>query len=267
MSVRAAILLAVSALPVASVQAGEAKVIRFGPTAAEVIEYEAGVSTRSNGFFALRTMNARPPAPVAAPAAAPAPAASDAPTAPASIVTSPIVRRESGPSSCGYADAVDYADLNSATKALRRFYHPLVRDAECRHGLPAGLLDSLVLAESRYRIGAVSTAGAVGLTQLMPGTAADLGVSNRLDATASIYAGARYLRQMIDRFGSVTLGVAAYNAGPGSVQRARGIPMNGETPTYVSRVLGRWWGAPNAAASRREAPPPAPPSAVQLLEF
>ena len=125
------------------------------------------------------------------------------------------------------------------SSARERVLH-LIRSAERRHGLPAGLLDALVATESAYRPYAVSRAGAVGLAQLMPGTARSLGVTNSFDAVANLDGGARYLRAMIDQFGSVTLALAAYNAGPGAVTRSRGIPRNGETPHYVERVLSRW---------------------------
>lgn len=115
-----------------------------------------------------------------------------------------------------------------------------VEAAEARHALPPGLLDALVWTESRYNPGAVSKAGAVGLGQLMPGTARDLGVTNRFDPVANLDGAARYLRQMLDKFGVVHLALAAYNAGPGAVERARGIPRNGETPTYVRNVLRYW---------------------------
>ena len=127
-----------------------------------------------------------------------------------------------------------------ASSFARTTWLPWVYAAENRHGLPLGLLDALIWTESRYNSLARSNAGAVGLAQLMPGTAGDLGVANRYDPVASIEGGARYLRQMLDRFGSVYLAVAAYNAGPGAVARARGIPLNGETPNYVRNVLGRW---------------------------
>jgi soluble lytic murein transglycosylase-like protein len=115
-----------------------------------------------------------------------------------------------------------------------------IRAAEVRHALPPGLLDAVVAAESNYRPYAVSKAGAAGLAQLMPGTARDLGVLNRFDIGSNLDGGARYLRAMLDRFGSVALALAAYNAGPRSVERARGIPANSETPRYVDRVIEYW---------------------------
>lgn len=128
----------------------------------------------------------------------------------------------------------------SSSIGVRLRMLPMVRAAELRHRLPAGLLDALIAAESAYIPWAVSSAGAGGLAQLMPATAAELGVFDRFDPFQSINGGARYLRRMLDRFGSVSLALAAYNAGPGSVLRAGGIPFNGETPGYVARVLRIW---------------------------
>lgn len=122
----------------------------------------------------------------------------------------------------------------------RSAYLPTIYGAEVRHSLPPGILDALIWAESGYNPFAVSPVGAVGLAQLMPRTAQDLGVANRYDPSASIDGGARYLRQMLDRFGTIHLALAAYNAGPGAVLRAGGIPLNGETPGYVARVMRRW---------------------------
>lgn len=115
-----------------------------------------------------------------------------------------------------------------------------IRAAEVRHGLPSGLLDALVAAEASYQPDAVSKAGAAGLAQLMPATARSLGVFDRFDVRANLDGGARYLRSMIDKFGSISIALAAYNAGPGAVARTGGIPRNGETPDYVSRVLRHW---------------------------
>ncbi|MBS88268.1 MULTISPECIES: transglycosylase SLT domain-containing protein [Alphaproteobacteria] len=122
----------------------------------------------------------------------------------------------------------------------RASYLPHVYAAEAKYSLPTGLLDALVWTESRYNPLAVSPAGAAGLGQLMPATAKELGVSNRFDPMANVFGAARYLRQMLDRFGVVHLAVAAYNAGPGAVERAGGIPRNGETPGYVRDVLRHW---------------------------
>lgn len=124
----------------------------------------------------------------------------------------------------------------------RAAYLPHVYAAEAQYGLPTGLLDALIWTESRYNPLAVSGAGAAGLGQLMPKTARELGVANRFDPRANLWAAARYLRQMLDKFGVVHLAVAAYNAGPGAVERAGGIPLNGETPSYVRNVLS-FWGA------------------------
>lgn len=126
------------------------------------------------------------------------------------------------------------------TNFRRAAFLPHVYAAETRFGLPAGLLDAVIWTESRYNPTAVSHAGAAGLGQLMPGTAKDLGVANRFDPYANIIGAARYLRQMLDRFGVIHLAIAAYNAGPGTVQKLGRIPLNGETPAYVRNVLDRW---------------------------
>ena len=127
------------------------------------------------------------------------------------------------------------------TPSFRRAsYLPHVYAAEAKYALPPGLLDALVWTESRYDPLAVSRVGAAGLGQLMPATARELGVANRFDPVANIDGAARYLRQMLDRFGVVHLALAAYNAGPGAVSKAGGIPRNGETPAYVRNVLRRW---------------------------
>ncbi len=108
-------------------------------------------------------------------------------------------------------------------------------DAEA---LPPELLKALAVAESRMNPKAQSHAGARGLMQLMPATARSLGVADSDDPVQAVPAGARYLARQITRFGSYELGLAAYNAGPGAVEKAGGIPRNGETPTYVARVMG-----------------------------
>ena len=112
-----------------------------------------------------------------------------------------------------------------------------IEAAAQRHGLDPRLLASLVWAESSFKADAVSRAGALGLAQLMPGTAAGLGV-DPLNPAENLDGGARYLTKMLDDFGSLDLALAAYNAGPGRVRAAGGIPQITETQAYVARVLG-----------------------------
>lgn len=106
-------------------------------------------------------------------------------------------------------------------------------------GISPQLLSALIWNESRWRADAVSPKGATGLAQLMPATARFLAVDAR-DPAASMAGGARYLRMMLDKFdGDIERGLAAYNAGPGRVIRAGGIPPIRETRNYVSTILTR----------------------------
>jgi soluble lytic murein transglycosylase-like protein len=106
-----------------------------------------------------------------------------------------------------------------------------------KHGIDPALLAGLVKQESNFDPNAGSHAGARGLTQLMPGTAAGLGVTDVLDPIQSLDGGAKYLRQQLDAFGGdVTRALAAYNAGPGAVQRYGGVPPYAETQNYVRIV-------------------------------
>jgi soluble lytic murein transglycosylase-like protein len=114
-----------------------------------------------------------------------------------------------------------------------------VSSVERAYGLPPGLVDAVIYQESRGRMDAISSKGALGLMQLMPATAAQLGV-NPYNADDNIRGGALYLRQQIDRFGTIPLALAAYNAGPGAVLRYGGIPPFRETQNYVTTILSRW---------------------------
>ena len=115
-----------------------------------------------------------------------------------------------------------------------------------RYGLPPNVFVSLIQNESSYNPNARSPKGAIGLAQLMPGTARDLGV-DPTDWRQNLEGGARYLRQQWDEFGSLPLALAAYNAGPGNVRKHNGIPPFRETQNYVTSVL-RDAGVPGYAA-------------------
>ena len=109
--------------------------------------------------------------------------------------------------------------------------------AAASNGIDPALLKGLVSQESGFDPNARSGAGAVGLTQLMPGTAAALGVTNPLDPAQSLQGGAKYLRQQLDRFGGDEK--LALNAGPGAVAKYGGVPPYRETQNYVNSVLGK----------------------------
>ena len=131
------------------------------------------------------------------------------------------------------------ADTVRHASAVPARYQPLVHQLAARYDLSPALIEAVVWQESRWRENAVSPAGARGLAQLMPGTARDLGV-NPDDPAANLEGGARYLRQQLDRFdGDLERALAAYNAGPGRVQQAGGIPRIRETQTYVASIIGR----------------------------
>ena len=112
-------------------------------------------------------------------------------------------------------------------------------------GLDVHLLRAVAWTESRGRQSAVSPKGALGVMQLMPGTAAELGV-DPLDPEANLHGGARYLARQLTRFQSIPLALAAYNAGPGAVLRWGGIPPYAETQAYVTQIMARYQGIPSA---------------------
>jgi soluble lytic murein transglycosylase-like protein len=115
-------------------------------------------------------------------------------------------------------------------------FDQLVLHAARRHNVDPRLVHAVITVESRYQPRARSPKGAMGLMQLMPGTARDLRVSDPYDPAANIEGGVRYLRQLLDRF-DLRLAVAAYNAGAATVERFGGVPPYAETRDYVSRVL------------------------------
>ncbi|MXP25005.1 transglycosylase SLT domain-containing protein [Altererythrobacter indicus] len=150
------------------------------------------------------------------------------------------------PDSAAVPDNVDIevpasavADLQRHSAGIPATYSAKVAELSARFDLSPALIEALVWQESRWRSNAKSSAGARGLTQLMPGTARELGVDPG-DPFANLEGGARYLREQIDRFdGDIEKALAAYNAGPKRVLDAGGIPEIRETKHYVASVIGR----------------------------
>ena len=116
-------------------------------------------------------------------------------------------------------------------------YAGMIRSAAEAHDLDPALVAAVVQQESNFNPDAISPVGAMGLMQLMPATAAELGLTRPFDAAANLDTGAAYLAWLLGRYDSVELALAAYNAGPGRVDACQCIPQNGETPGYVRDVL------------------------------
>lgn len=131
------------------------------------------------------------------------------------------------------------ASPSGSTSYVPAAYSQQVRRVAAKYNLSPALLEAVVWQESRWHADAVSPAGARGLAQLMPATARSLGVDPD-DPRANLEGGARYLREQLDRFhGDLVKALAAYNAGPGRVAAAGGVPAIAETKTYVAAILGR----------------------------
>ena len=141
----------------------------------------------------------------------------------------------------------------------------MLDQATARYGLPQGLLRAMAQAESNFQTGAVSPKGAMGVMQLMPGTARELGVTNPFDVGQNIDAGARYMSQQLQRFGgNIPLALAAYNAGPGRVAAAGGIPNIQQTLDYIARVQAALPATPELPPILTQ--PPSAPASADVLD-
>ena len=139
-----------------------------------------------------------------------------------------------------------------------------VRSAAARHGVPETLVAAVISVESEFNPRAVSHRGALGLMQLMPGTAALLGVRDAFDPRQNVDGGAKHLRDLLDRFADVPLALAAYNAGAQAVVRHGGIPPYPETRMFVTRVMSRLGRVAMPAVAMTPNPSPGPPAPPRL---
>ncbi|MBP8896887.1 MAG: lytic transglycosylase domain-containing protein [Sphingobium sp.] len=141
-------------------------------------------------------------------------------------------------------ESVRYAPtwwLPKEIESRRALNFDTVAAIACEFGLPTNLLDAVITQESGHKSWVISSAGAMGIMQIMPGTARLLGLSYPFNKVSNMRAGARYLRQQLDRFGRVDLALAAYNAGPERRALQRGyVPAIPETRNYVRTITTNW---------------------------
>lgn len=138
--------------------------------------------------------------------------------------------------SCFACNPLSTVDWGVTRLYLSQFTYSIIQAAS-RHGVDPSLVRAVIHAESNFNPLARSRKGAMGLMQLMPGTAKDMGVNDAYNAAQNIEGGVKYLARLLKRFnGDITLATAAYNAGPGAVTRFSGVPPYEETKTYVFRV-------------------------------
>jgi soluble lytic murein transglycosylase len=121
---------------------------------------------------------------------------------------------------------------------MKNTYDDIIREASLHHGMQFELIKAMIHAESAFNPNAISQAGAIGLMQIMPNNLNDFGISDPFDPRDNIMGGTRYLKQLMKKYNSdLSLSLAAYNAGPGAVDKYQDIPPFPETKDYVEKVL------------------------------
>jgi soluble lytic murein transglycosylase-like protein len=162
-----------------------------------------------------------------------------APELPVSEIA-PFVKNAKGGAAASHAASggTSYSPVAAGNGRPVRDLSQVVNEASGRYRLDPDLVNSVIKAESGFNVRAVSPKGAQGLMQLMPGTASQLGVPNAFDARANVDGGARYLRELLERYNfDMVKALAAYNAGPQRVEQFGGVPPYHETRAYVARIV------------------------------
>ena len=132
--------------------------------------------------------------------------------------------------------------LGVAEQANRQKIEVMIREVSARYNVDPALIRAVIETESNWNSKAISRKGALGLMQLVPGTARQLGVNNAFDPKQNLDGGVRYLHTLLERYnGDLDRALAAYNAGPGAVDRARGVPRYRETRDYVQKVTDSYF--------------------------
>ncbi len=149
-----------------------------------------------------------------------------------------------------YLQQANSTPASSTVGTRQKEFQPLIETLSEKHGLDKNLVNAVIKQESGFNPAAVSSAGATGLMQLMPGTAQGLGVANPHDPAQNLDGGMRYLKSLIERHnGNIPLALAAYNAGPGAVAKHKGIPPYKETQNYVRNILSMYLNNKNSQPS------------------